>query len=190
MNKKTIIITSGIVIVVGIIVSLFYTAGYRQNAPPTNVVAKGPASDTLDRTIRNAPAEMTAKIYVMKVQENNPILVPIDIKVSVDDNPIKEVLLELIEFQGNDDLVSLIPEGTELLDVGIKGDTAIINFGGSFVDGFAGGADEEGLLVKSIVKTVSQFGNVKQIRMLCNGVPVTTFGHLEIEDPINVEDFR
>ncbi len=186
MNNKRIIAIFVIIIAAAIIFTYKYTAGYQYSAP--NEVSKGPKK--IERPVVKKPTteniSKIAKIYLIEYKGDEPILEPVEIDIPADGNSIENAIQALIEFDSTKDITNPLPEGTELIGVSISEDLAVINFNASVVDGFSGGVKDEQLLLESIVKTASQFGDIKRVKILADGNPVTTFGHLEIAEPIIV----
>lgn len=90
--------------------------------------------------------------------------------------------------------VSAIPEGTRLLAVFLDDETLTLylDFSGELVAGHPGGAAAEYSTVQAIVKTTSEnFPEIRAVQILVEGYQVGTIaGHIDVYDPLRVEDWR
>lgn len=129
-------------------------------------------------TVPTGPVEQLKKtrvvsLYFIKVEEDGTI-VRREVKrtIEVSDSPLTDALNALLRGPGPDELannlISLIPPGTKLLSVQVRGSTAIINVSEEFmynrygVEGYAG-------QLKQIVYTATSFSTVKDVQILIEG---------------------
>jgi spore germination protein GerM len=109
----------------------------------------------------------------------------------VTDSPLADVLNILLQGpsvkENSRGLISLIPGGTRLLSVVVRGSTAYINFNENFlfneygVEGYAG-------QLRQIVWTVTEFSNVKDVQILIEGRRIDYLGEsIWIGSPIGRE---
>jgi spore germination protein GerM len=92
--------------------------------------------------------------------------------LSVSDSPLTDALEALLKGPNEDEmrkkLITLVPLGTKLLGVEVRGSTAFVNFSDDFmynhygIEGYAG-------QLKQIVYTATSFPTVQDVQILING---------------------
>lgn len=182
MKKGPTILILAIVVIVGIALGAYFTAGYRSTAGRPS-----PRVHVAPNVAQKPPEEVSARIYMVGIDGDKPVLKPLDITIPSDEEPVKAAIQQLVDQESTADLGNPVPEGTELLDVQIDHDLARIGFNKEFVDAFAGGPEDESLLIEAIKETAGQFKGIHKIEILSGGKPVTTLGHLDISEPIIIE---
>ncbi len=138
-----------------------------------------PAQETKPAvTLPTGPVEQLKKtrvvsLYFIRVEDDGTI-VRREVKRTIDvsDSPLTDALNALLRGPGPDELannlITLIPPGTKLLSVQVRGSTAIINFSEEFmynrygVEGYAG-------QLKQVVYTATSFPTVKDVQILIEG---------------------
>jgi germination protein M len=135
--------------------------------PEENNTEDHPQETTRKPNLRNA------KIYFVKVNNDSTItLTGIIRPVYYDDSPLKETLLTLLSGQTtteiNQGLLTMIPDGTELVNVYVRENTAFIDFSDDFSFNKLG---NEGLhaQLKQVVYTATEFNNISNVQILING---------------------
>ena len=82
-------------------------------------------------------------------------------------------------------LTSVMPGKTQLLWVKMDKDTVKVNFDENICRSFRGGSTGEEMLVGSIVNTLTEFPEVKQVQILVEGHEVDSIGgHLDTSKPL------
>lgn len=103
---------------------------------------------------------------------NNYELAPearqIDAKELID-NPYMILINLLIEGPKNEKLLKLIPENTKLNSVKIENDILYIDFSEEFVREQNLGKEQEELILKSIVNTVTELTEINKVSFLIDG---------------------
>jgi spore germination protein GerM len=105
------------------------------------------------------------------------------------DSPLLDVLQSLLQGPSAEEqrrgLISLIPQGTRIINATVRGETAYINFSEEFqyntygVEGYAA-------QLKQVVWTATEFSNVKDVQILIEGRRVDYLGEsVWIGSPIN-----
>jgi len=95
------------------------------------------------------------------------------------------VTAELLLDPQNPEAVRLVPPGTEILGVSSENNLITVNFSEQLRDNFAGGSSSEGLLIYSIVNTLTGVGNFQdhRVRFLLNGETFESIGgHISAEE--------
>ncbi|MCX7817420.1 MAG: GerMN domain-containing protein [Syntrophales bacterium] len=98
----------------------------------------------------------------------------------------KEVVQALIAGSKTG-LVNTLPDGVEVLNVSIKGDTAIVDFNKALLHNHPGGSAAELATVYSIVNSVTEnVLGVKKVKILVSGTEVPSIkGHVDITQPFS-----
>jgi germination protein M len=114
-----------------------------------------------------------ARVYFVAVQADGGITLKSVIRsVSFDDSPLRETLICLLKGPStaeiNQGLLSIIPEGTNLRNVFVNGNTAFVDFSDDFRFNTIGQAGLKAQL-KQVVYTVTEFSNVKDVQILIEG---------------------
>ena len=95
----------------------------------------------------------------------------------------------LINVPKEKDLTAIFPKNAKLHGVTFKDGTAFVDFDSNITKSFAGGSTGEELLVASVVKTLTEFPEVKQVRFLVDGKEIETLsGHMDLSAPIKKSD--
>lgn len=86
---------------------------------------------------------------------------------------------------------SIVPEGTELLDLSISRSVATVDLSGDFEDTGVGTA-ADGLQIAQVVYTLTQFPTVKKVRFLLDGEEVVILGGhgIELDGPQSRKDWE
>lgn len=109
-------------------------------------------------------------LYFKNIETNalTPESVTIDVK-ELTENPYKKLMDLLLSGPSNEKLECPLPENTKVNNAYLKGDTAYVDFSSEFVDNAPSGAEEESLIVYSVVNTLTELNEVNQVRILING---------------------
>jgi spore germination protein GerM len=116
-----------------------------------------------------------------------------DRRLPATDSPLRDVIQALIAGPNAEErqrgLISLIPGGTRLLSIAIRGDTAYINFNEDFQYNTYGTQGYNGQL-RQIVFTATEFPNVRDVQILIEGNRVDYIGEsIWIGSPLNRDMF-
>jgi spore germination protein GerM len=94
---------------------------------------------------------------------------------------------QLVEQGDGKDASNPIPEGTRLLGLTVENGLATVDLSREFQDNFVGGSQGEALVVGTILRTLGQFPEVRRIRILVEGKPIDSLGHLDLSGPLDVD---
>jgi hypothetical protein len=153
-------------------------------APPVRQEETGP-----DRTIRGT-------LYFIRVSDDGRILAePVTRTIRYDSGPLTGVLNALIAGPSADDLnnglLSLLPQGTELLSARVASGVAFLSFNEDFRFNTMG---LEGLLaqLQQVVLTATQFETVDAVQILIDGRTVDYLGGdgVHVGRPLTAQDLR
>jgi spore germination protein GerM len=82
-----------------------------------------------------------------------------------------------------------LPPGTSVLGIRVADKIAIVDFSEELVTNFRGGSDNEGVMVYSIVNTLTSLPTIDKVQILVAGKTVNEIGgHLHLGDPLAFDD--
>ena len=145
-------------------------------AVSANTTAVVPAADQAPRTADFRDRTM----YFINVDRDGTILrIKVNRSLPVTDSPLTDTLSALLAGPVPDEqdrgLITLIPEGTRIMNATIRGNTAYINLNEDFqfniygVEGYAGA-------LRQIVWTATEFPNVLDVQILIEGRRIDFLG--------------
>lgn len=142
---------------------------YQSPAPPLREAVEPRAQLTLYFADRNAQGVVAERREVKK-SRSNP----------------EGALEELIKGPAKDsELARTIPLGTRLLGVKLAGGVATVDFSEELSTGHWGGSAGETITVYSIVNTLTEFRQVRRVRILIDGEEVESLaGHIDLGAPL------
>ncbi len=168
MNKKKILIIITIILIIVLIgLAIFYFINKsNSNNPYEQITEYTPQEEFSDEEIRKT----IVSIYFKNIETNTlvPESVCIDVK-ELSENPYMKLLTLLASGPTNDKLESPLPEGTTINNAYLKGNTVYVDFSKEFIDNAPAGVEEEGLLIYSIVNTLTELNEVSSVKILING---------------------
>lgn len=181
MKKETIIIVAVVIFVLCIGLGAYIFAGQKSPDVPAPLINPvSPPNVSIDK-------HDTVKIYMIGVENNNPVLKPVDIDLNTGEDPVKFTFQSMVEEVDTADLANPIPEGTKLIGLTVENELLSLNFSREFIDNFPGGSENESLLINSILKTAAQFPNIRKVKLSVDSKPVDTLGHLDLSEPLGVD---
>jgi hypothetical protein len=132
-----------------------------------------------------APVEHSVTVYYG--DRGAEFLLPEQRKITVPEgqNLLALAAAELLLDPQTPDAVRLIPPETELLGVTVENNIITVNFNEKLRDNFTGGSSSEGLLINSVVNTLTGIEGYKdyRVRFLINGEPFDSIGgHISAEE--------
>jgi germination protein M len=137
--------------------------------------APSPATPSPAAPAQQEKKTRTAVLYFVQVHDDGSISSQrVKRTIPVSDSPIQDTLETLLkgptesELRGN--LLSLIPSGTKLRGVSVRGSTATVDFSDAFGYNRYG---KEGYMaqLRQIVYTLTEFQNVKDVQFFIEGKP-------------------
>jgi spore germination protein GerM len=180
------VITAIVTFSIGLALMLYFGKDYLPSPSPTHTSSIKP-----DKPTPITPASRSIRLYFSN-SEGRALAAEVR-KIRLQNTrsavakDIEEVLSELLS--GPDDsknFFSLMPEGTRLLSVKFRNNTATINLSGDFIDNHPGGTSWEIQSIYSLVNTVAlNFEDVKAVQLLFDGKKRdTAAGHISTKTPI------
>lgn len=129
--------------------------------------------------------EITLKYYFPNEEGTKLIAVTKKVKV-LDKDKYKSAMTELLKGTDKKGTITIIPKKTKLKSVKVKDNVATVDFSGDMVKYFVGGSTGEELMIASIVNTLTEFNEIKSVKILIDGKEVETIaGHMDLTAPIS-----
>ena len=134
-------------------------------------------------------------LYFIRIgSDGSAVRVRAERRLPATDSPLRDVIQAVIAGPNAEEtqsgLISLIPAGTKLLSVTIRGDTAYINFSEDFQYNTHGTEGYNGQL-RQIVFTATEFPNVRDVQILIEGSRIDYLGESTwIGSPLSREMFQ
>ena len=160
--------------------------GVVESPGPTTIVVEEPSTLSADEPDEPAPTGVVRKsrIYFVHIDGERISLRDVERSVSFVDSPLTEtletLLLGLSSTEIGNGLLSLVPEGTSLRGVSMRGSTAYIDLSESFrYNTF--GLEGYQYQLKQIVFTATEFQSVNSVQILVEGQRIS---YLAPESPL------
>lgn len=133
--------------------------------------------------------EISLKVYFPN--EEGTKLIPVTKKVKVlQKDKYKAAIEELLKGADKKGMISVIPKKTKLRGLSLQNGVATCDFSGDIVKYFVGGSTGEELMIASIVNTLTDFSEIKSVKILVDGKEVETIaGHMDLTAPISRMDY-
>lgn len=129
------------------------------------------------------PEAVTVTLYFG--DRNAEYLYPEIRKIAKPANLAEAIVRELIKGPERSDLIRTVPAETELLSIEIKDGTAYVNFSDEIQTRHPGGTTGESFTVNSIVNSLTELPEIKQVVFLVEGQRIETLaGHLDLTEPL------
>jgi spore germination protein GerM len=143
---------------------------------------------THSREPEPAGRSVTATLFFTRVVDGKQRLVAVRRELPPGLGVARASLAELIEGKVPAGCERPLPLGTKLLGVTVADGLATVDFSQQLVSGFRGGSDNEGVVVFSIVNTLTSLPTVDRVQILVEGKPVSTIGgHLDTSAPFRYD---
>ena len=169
MNKKNLLIGSISILLIALVVwAVLHFAGHSdtstEETQPSGEYT--PQEEMSDDEMRKT----IVSLYFKNIETNTltPESVTIDVK-ELTENPYKKLMDLLLSGPSNEKLECPLPENTKVNNAYLTGDTVYVDFSSEFVDNAPSGAEEESLVVYSVVNTLTELNEVNQVKILING---------------------
>jgi len=107
--------------------------------------------------------------------------------------PRENLPLEIVEAllagpQTGEEAINLVPSGTRLLGVSLKGPVAEIDLSREFRDNLPAGEQVTYLLVYSLVNSLCELDEVTEVQLLIEGQALRNLGELDLGEPLSPDE--
>lgn len=175
-----------------------------QNNQPNNETQTQTDTDKKDKKTpepkndkQTKPEQPKAQAKTLEIKAYYPDksgigLVALNRKIKIYDDGEKylEAVKILTVKPGEKDVIEIFPKGAEIVGAKLEGNIVVVNFSQGTATHFVGGSTGEELLISSVVKTLTEFPEVKKVKFLIDGKSVETLaGHMDLSEPLGREDF-
>lgn len=92
----------------------------------------------------------------------------VDVKILAN-NPYTELINMLISGPQDENLEKVLPEGTQVNGIEVKGNVAYINLSREFINNQKDGIENESMTIYSIVNTLTELNEINFVRILIEG---------------------
>lgn len=178
---------------------LLLTTGCEKNVPPETSPADNPKQSEINTSgieIDDNPTPQVTKtengVTTMQVTVYYPdqagmALIPVKREIKFTDESQKyiEAVNCLLNAPNEEELTKIFPKDAKIKSIKLDGNTAVIDLDSGITKNFVGGSTGEEFLINSVVDTLTEFDEVKQVRFLIDGKEVETLaGHMDLSEPI------
>ena len=133
--------------------------------------------------------KISVKLYYPDAAGINLVGVKRNIEIKNDADKYLAAVQLLMKLPEEKDLTTIFPKNAKVNDIKVENGTAFVDLDKNITKSFAGGSTGEELLVNSVVKTLTEFKEVKQVRFLLDGQEIETLsGHMDLSTPIKESD--
>ena len=129
--------------------------------------------------------KMKVKVYYPDESGLRLVGVNREILVTEQNDKYKAAVEAVMTPPTESNLTSVIPNKNSLISVKVKDGTATVNLDKKIKNGFSGGSTGEEFLIGSVVNTLTEFKEIKNVKFLIDGHEVETLsGHMDLSTPI------
>ena len=166
MKGKKILMYIGILFILIFIIILGWLVSVNKNTEENKIQEIIPEEEISDDQLR----QTIITLYFMNKEtgELEPEARQIDARLLLE-NPYKELINMLIEGPKNEQLIGVIPQGTQINNIEIKEGIVYIDFSDNFIKDQELGEKQEKIIINSILKTLVELKEVNGIKILING---------------------
>ena len=176
---------------------LLVTTGCDKNVPPENPPVDNPKQAEVtppipDETPTPSVTKTENGVTTMQVTVYYPdqagmALIPVKREIKFTDEGQKyiEAVNCLLDAPTEEELTKIFPKGAKIKSITLDNDTAVVDLDAGITKNFVGGSTGEEFLINSVVDTLTEFDEIKQVRFLIDGKEVETLaGHMDLSEPI------
>lgn len=95
-------------------------------------------------------------------------------------NPYEYLISQLLENPKSEKLARIIPEGTKLNKAELRKDILYVDFSKEFIENCPEGKENEEMIIKSIVSTLTELNEVNGVKILIDGMEDQQFKDKQI----------
>lgn len=147
-------------------------------------------TETTGQTEPAAPDErgvedLRVKVYYPDESGLRLVEVEREIEVARDSDKYAAAVEAMMTPPTESELTEIFPKRAKLLDVNVQDGVATVNFDEELRKHFAGGSAGETFLVGSVVNALTNFNEVKEVRILIDGEEIESLaGHMDLSEPL------
>ncbi|MBR5913728.1 MAG: GerMN domain-containing protein [Selenomonadaceae bacterium] len=178
---------------------LLLTTGCNKNVPPEITPSDNPKQaeagipkieiddNPTPQVTKTENGVTTMQVTVYYPDQAGMSLIPVKREIKFKDANQKyiEAVKCLLDSPTEEELTKIFPKDAKIKSIKLDGNTAVIDLDSGITKNFVGGSTGEEFLINSVVDTLTEFDEVKQVRFLIDGKEVETLaGHMDLSEPI------
>ena len=133
------------------------------------------------------PSAESINVKVYYPDDSGMRLVEVEREIIIDDSTDKytAAVETLLNDPGEENLTKIFPNNAAIRSVEVADGLAVVDLDGGILKNFVGGSTGEEFLVGSVVDTLTNFPEVKQVKFLVDGQEIETLsGHMDLSTPL------
>ncbi len=143
------------------------------------------AGDVVFSGAEEEPVEVPATLYFRMVNGGGLGYELRTFRLTEDETPAKAVLEALIAGpEEGDQLAALLPGDLTVYAVWLDDGTCSVNVSSALLDNVPEAAEEQELVIVSLVDTLCSLDNVKQVQILVEGETISRYGEIDLSGPL------
>ncbi len=160
------------------------TSGSSVTSTSSAVSSESSASSASSSATKKKEANVTVTLYYPNAEATRLIADKRTVSLNGQDK-YTAAMNALLDGSNGKDQIRIIPEKTKLRGLKVENGTAQVNLSQDVVKDFVGGSTGEEMLVGSIVNTLTEFSEIKRVRILVEGHKIDTLsGHMDLSEPV------
>ncbi|MBQ6975378.1 MAG: GerMN domain-containing protein [Selenomonadaceae bacterium] len=168
---------------------LLVTSGCDKNNPtePADNPKKTEVVTPENKDNPDVKSAQTLQVTVYYPDQAGMSLIPVQREIKITDDSQKYIAAVncLLDAPAEEELTKIFPKDAKIKSITLKGDTAVVDLDSGITKNFVGGSTGEEFLINSVVDTLTEFDEVKQVQFLIDGQEVETLaGHMDLSAPI------
>jgi len=160
-------------------------AGYDAETGSSNTIDGSENGDNSPQGSADSGDNRVITLYFGNENADKVVSEKREISISKGENIAKRVFEELLKGPTKEGLQPTIPEGTKLLSVSTKDGICTLNLSSKFVDNHTGGSAGELITLSSIVNSLTELPNIKQVQFLIEGQQREVYLHAALDEPFS-----
>ena len=173
MKSKKIVLIFMVILILIIVAGYFGIKYVKEKSETSKLEEYTPEQEITEEQYRQT---IVTLYYVDKeTSEIKPEARMVDIK-DIMESPYEKILNLLLEGPKNENLISVIPQGTKLNKVTLDGNCLNIDFSSEILNFHNNAVNLKDNLINCIVNTVTELTEVNEVKFLVNGESAQEFG--------------
>ena len=161
-KRRVFIVGIAIILIIGIIIGGYFLI--KNNGQENEILEYTPEEEISEEQLR----QTIVSLYFKNENGLMPEARLVDVKELIN-NPYEKIINMLIEGPKNENLQKTIPEGTKINKIEKQGEVLILDFSEEFISNHSGGEEEQKIIIRSIVKTLTELTEINGIKINING---------------------
>lgn len=143
------------------------------------------AGDVIFSGAEEEPVDVTAALYFRRTGGDTLSFEWRVFRLTEDEAPAKAVLEALAAGPQDEGLSALLPPGLTVRSAWVDGGVCHADLSADLLQAVPERAEDQGLVISSIVETLCSLDKVEQVELLVEGQPLTAYGSLDLSRPLS-----